>query len=651
MTKTLFDYNEAFSRNVGWLTPDEQQILRYKKVAIAGLGGVGGNHLITLTRLGVGKFNISDFDTYALANFNRQIGATMDTVDQPKLDVLKKQAEAVNPEIEINSFPAGINEDNVDAFLENVDLYVDSLDFFVLDVRRLLFSKCAEKGIPAITAAPLGMGCAFLAFLPGQMTFEEYFQLEGHDEKEKLIRFLVGLAPRALQNNYLIYPQTVDLVNHKGPSTPMAVELCAGIADTQALKILLNRGDILAAPWSLHYDAFRNKFVKNWRPWGNKNPIQKLALSIGRKKFGEAYNTVEQHEPEPQSILEKILNLARWAPSGDNGQPWRFKIINEHQFETKITINPLNPYEYKEGKPTIISTGMLIETIRIAASQFGLKLGYKVEAQDYGLLITCSLSASEGLETDELLPYIKVRSVDRNSYSHQSLSKKDIEALSNTLHPSLEIKWFESFSDRMKIVKLNAMATDIRLRLKSCYQVHIKIVDWESKNSTKGVPAGALGLDKLTLSIMQWAMAKWERMNFLNNYLGGTLTARLQMDLLPGINCAAHFAVFSNKEPETAESIIEAGASLQRFWLTATRLSLVLQPGLAPLCFANRVLSPEVFGQDSNCLIKAKNLAHSLESTIAQPKGNLLFLARIGCGKSKHKTRSTRLELKSLITK
>ena len=56
-----FDYNEAFSRNIGWITEQEQGILKSKRIAIAGMGGVGGSHLLTLTRLGVGNFNIADF--------------------------------------------------------------------------------------------------------------------------------------------------------------------------------------------------------------------------------------------------------------------------------------------------------------------------------------------------------------------------------------------------------------------------------------------------------------------------------------------------------------------------------------------------------------------------------------------------------------
>ena len=51
--KNPFRYEQAFARNIGWLTPEEQQQLRNKRVAIAGIGGVGGVHLLTLTRLGI----------------------------------------------------------------------------------------------------------------------------------------------------------------------------------------------------------------------------------------------------------------------------------------------------------------------------------------------------------------------------------------------------------------------------------------------------------------------------------------------------------------------------------------------------------------------------------------------------------------------
>ncbi|MEO5811753.1 MAG: ThiF family adenylyltransferase [Rhodanobacter sp.] len=284
-TPEPFDYTTAFSRTIGWITKAEQATLRTKRVAIAGLGGVGGAHLLTLTRLGIPAFNLADFDRFGTENFNRQAGATQSTLGQPKVDVVSRMARDINPDLDINKFPDGITLDNMEQFLSGVDLYVDGLDFFVLDIRAKLFALCAERGIPAITAAPLGMGAAVLAFLPGQMTFEEYFQLEGRPKNEQLLRFMVGLAPAVLHQGYLVDPSAVDLVNQRGPSTPMACEICAGIAATQALKILLGRGKVPAAPHGMHFDAYRNKLVHTWRPGGNRNPLQRLLLSVARRRF------------------------------------------------------------------------------------------------------------------------------------------------------------------------------------------------------------------------------------------------------------------------------------------------------------------------------------------------------------------------------
>ena len=110
---SAFSYDAAFERNLGWLTEAEQLALRGKKVAIAGMGGVGGVHLITLARLGIGAFHIADFDRFSLANFNRQIGANIQTIDRPKVEVLEEMALAVNPQLRITRFDEGVNTENL----------------------------------------------------------------------------------------------------------------------------------------------------------------------------------------------------------------------------------------------------------------------------------------------------------------------------------------------------------------------------------------------------------------------------------------------------------------------------------------------------------------------------------------------------------
>ncbi len=283
MTHAPFDYTAAFSRNIGWITRQEQDILKSKRIAIAGLGGVGGSHLLALTRLGVGKFNIADFDRFELPNFNRQAGASISRLDKFKVDVLAEMALDINPALDIRRFPQGVRNDNVSEFFTDVDVYVDGLDFFAFNARKAVFAACYELGIPAVTAAPLGMGAALLVFMPGKMSFEEYFRLEGCSEEEMGLRFLLGLAPASLHSSYLVDPQSIDLKERRGPSTVMGCEICAGIAVSQVLKIVLNRGHVISAPFGLQFDAFKNQFKKTWRPGGNWNPFQWLALNIARR--------------------------------------------------------------------------------------------------------------------------------------------------------------------------------------------------------------------------------------------------------------------------------------------------------------------------------------------------------------------------------
>src|SRR5688572_27053803 len=97
-TRAAWSYEEAFCRNLGLISREEQQKLRNSRVAIAGMGGVGGVHLLTLARLGIEKFTIADPDEFELANFNRQAGANIETLGQSKAGIMAAQARLINPE-------------------------------------------------------------------------------------------------------------------------------------------------------------------------------------------------------------------------------------------------------------------------------------------------------------------------------------------------------------------------------------------------------------------------------------------------------------------------------------------------------------------------------------------------------------------------
>ncbi len=277
-----FFYKEAFLRNIGLLTEEEQEKLKKTKIAIAGMGGVGGIHLISLVRSGIGRFHIADSDEFELVNFNRQIGATISTIGKKKTVVMKNMALDINPHLNIKTFPS-IREHNIEEFLDGVDVVVDGLDFFNIEGRRLLFNFALKKGIYVLTAGPMGFSCAFLAFSPQSMNFDEYFNINSKMSKlDKLINFAIGLAPKGFHIKY-IDRKSINLEEEKGPSSFIACELCAAFVSMEIINIILGKKKSYFAPYYFQFDIFLKKFKRGYLLWGNKNPIQRLKRWIIRR--------------------------------------------------------------------------------------------------------------------------------------------------------------------------------------------------------------------------------------------------------------------------------------------------------------------------------------------------------------------------------
>lgn len=631
LDEAVFSYETAFSRNLGWLTEWEQQSLRHKRVAIAGMGGVGGVHLMTLARFGIGAFTIADPDRFELANFNRQVGATLDTIGRPKVEVLAENARKVNPELAITCFERGVDERNIDEFLAGVDLYIDALDFFVLDIRRKLTDRCGALGIPVINAAPIGMGVALLVFQPGGMSFEEWFRLDGLDEEQQYVSYLLGMAPGGLHRRYLADPSRVDLRGRRGPSTPAACELCAGVAAVEAVKLLLGRGPVKAVPYYRHFDAYRGRWVVRKLRGGNANPMQRLKIAATRrlaaKLSRQSAGIVEA--PAPASELEKILDLARWAPSGDNTQPWRFEVAGEDRLVVTVRCSG-DVYDYSGGEPTMLSVGFLLETLRVAASAQNRGMTWSYLGETAGLhRVAVDLPAAADIAPDATLSFLTLRSVDRRAYRAARLTPAQKAALTAALGRDLTIEWHESLGERWHAASINAQATGLRLRIPEAYEVHRRVVDWQHAYSPTGIPGKAIGLDPFTRRLTQWLMQKWRRVDGANRW-GGTGLAQLEMDLIPGLFCAAHFTIrTTSSQPLRPMAILVSGQHLQRFWLTASQLGLVMQPSLAPLCFVRHAQEDVAFTRDPKMRRRAQTLATAIAGGPGE-RGRVIFRGRIG---------------------
>jgi len=275
-----YDYFEAFNRNLGFLSLEEQTRLKNARVAIAGLGGTGGAQVHALSRMGIAKFHLADPDTFELANFNRQSGATVPNLGRLKTDVARETVLAINPEAEIAVFEQGIIVGNIDTFLQGVDIVVDSLDFYCFEERFLLYGKAREKGLWVLTAPPLGFGFTLLMFDPKGMSFENYFGFHsGMSERDRVVALIAGIAPKPFMLRYLDRKQP-DMAGRRLPSVGAAPFMIAGVIATEVTRLLTGKGTAMAVPSVYQFDALLRRFRRRTYFWGMRGPLQRLKRLI-----------------------------------------------------------------------------------------------------------------------------------------------------------------------------------------------------------------------------------------------------------------------------------------------------------------------------------------------------------------------------------
>ncbi len=352
-------------------------------------------------------------------------------------------------------------------------------------------------------------------------------------------------------------------------------------------------------------------------------------------------------------ILEAILDLARWAPSGDNTQPWRFAVVDArrlvlHGFDTRHHC----VYDL-DGHPSQLSLGALLECLAIGASVHGLRMqavrrGATPDTEPtFDIAFTPAPAPGDG--ADPLAPYVRERSVQRRPLRTRPLSVEEKAQLEAALPAGLGVLWLEGLGRRWAAARLMFNNAKLRLTMPEAYRVHSSVIEWNARYSEDRIPDQALGVDRMTAKLMRWIMGSWRRVEFFNTYLAGTLAPRLQMDLAPGLACAAHFVLLAERRPRGIDDYVAAGRAMQRFWLTATRLGLQLQPELTPLIFARYVREGRPFSSAPGMQRKAQALSGQYAALLGADHGErAVFMGRIGAGPAAS-ARSTRRPLADLL--
>lgn len=203
-----------YIRNMKTISKEENEKLIKFKVCVIGCGGLGGYIIEMLGRLGMGYITVVDKDVFEESNLNRQILSDEISLGKSKAQSAKERMNIVNSQIKINAIDEEINEDNIRRIIENHHIVIDALDN--IKARFLLQEACDNLRIPLIHGAISGWYGQVSTILPGDKTLDYIYK---NKEKET--------------NNELGNPSF----------TPANI---ASIQVSEAIKVLLNKGDILS---------------------------------------------------------------------------------------------------------------------------------------------------------------------------------------------------------------------------------------------------------------------------------------------------------------------------------------------------------------------------------------------------------------------
>ncbi|RAP52883.1 MAG: molybdopterin biosynthesis protein MoeB [Methanosphaera sp. SHI613] len=192
-------YWEIASRQMSIVDRKQQEKFKQAKITVIGCGGIGGECIEMLARMGVGELVLVDEDAFDLSNLNRQSLATLESLGISKSTTAKEKVRIINPYVEVTAYNEHVSKDNIEKIIDDSDIVIDALDNVLA---RVIVSRCAKKkNIPFIHGAIHATQGQVSVFLPDSKSYEEMFNLPSKDKPlddgtiESLKKVTSGVPP------------------------------------------------------------------------------------------------------------------------------------------------------------------------------------------------------------------------------------------------------------------------------------------------------------------------------------------------------------------------------------------------------------------------------------------------------------------------
>ena len=214
----------------------DQEKFKNARIAVIGCGGIGGQTIEMLARMGVGELVLVDEDSFDWTNLNRQSLSETGNIGLSKSEVAKEKVEKINPYVKVKSFKTRLDMSNVDKIIQDTDIVIDALDNVL--TRVIVSRKASQYRIPFIHGAIHGTRGQITVFLSNTKSYEEMFNLPslGKELDEEVIEDLKNVTSGT--------PPAI------GP-TP---NLIGCLEAMEAYKIITGIGKVIVAPKILTFD-------------------------------------------------------------------------------------------------------------------------------------------------------------------------------------------------------------------------------------------------------------------------------------------------------------------------------------------------------------------------------------------------------------
>ncbi len=641
-------WSAAFLRHKGFFTNEEQIKLRNSTVAIAGLGAVGGTVFLGLVRSGVGSFIIADPDTFEAANLNRQVGARPDTLGRKKIEVLLEEALLINPFLKVRTLPEGFNTGNAEDFLHGADIVVDAMDFFAYSERLSLLRICRKKKLFVVTSGNAGFGASLLVFDPDGMELDKFFGISPKTTDVGLMAaFALTSIPRHFSASYTD-PSFVSLESKVGPATGVASMLAAAMIVTETLRLLARHSGIKPVPHFVQIDVHEGKYIEGVLRWGNRSVLQKIRRYVlinrywaKKKGFKPVPPPGLPQErimvlPVPERIMQAILTAGIQAPSGDNIQPWVFRVEGDSIHVGIDESIDQSYFNYKQI-PSLISMGAALENMRIPASSYGLHMVVDHISENISEHIVTARFKPWDAPRDSLFEVLWERNTNRRFYSSRKVSESIIATLKETAQVDPLLGWHEtSKPDVLKLLARAVYLVDIIRSERKDLHVHIqKMLRFTPRSvyakrdgfPLRNLKAGWVG--ELFLKFTH----PWPVMKLLNYFGFSKVVARfVYREVLSSSSC-----VLLTVPSMDTKDFISCGLALERVWLQAAHHDLAFQPlaGL-PMFFLRKQLNDDgdLSPKHKKLLDEAVSLELEAFPSFDPNKENQVMMFRLGYAKA-----------------